>query len=230
MSGAGKSLTVDVLEDMGYYSIDNMPVFLIPNFLELFSSAHTEYTRVAFVIDSRGGRQDFQPLFKALTDLREKGDKVKIITPAAVTVSTLSSDNINYDALEPTATSLVIDQKKFFAFKIDDVAQVQSNTSIMEAHLTNAKKAIEEVQDSYLLAQHAYVDEKNIVGSEEAPVELDKSTIYEHFVKLALCLKNEEVYICHWQIALIQSCKHLLHSYCTATVYHKKRNKSKSSK
>ena len=123
-------------------------------------------------------------------EIKNQGDKVKIITPAAVTVSTLSSGNINYDSLAPSSTSLVIDQKKFFAFKIDDVAQVQSNTSIMEAHLTNAKKAIEEVQDSYLLAQHAYVDETNIVGSEETPVTLDKSTIYEHFVKLALCLKN----------------------------------------
>ena len=79
MSGAGKSLTVDVLEDMGYYCIDNMPVFLIPTFLELFSSAHTEYVRVAFVIDSRGGKQDFQALFKALAEIREKGDKVKIL-------------------------------------------------------------------------------------------------------------------------------------------------------
>jgi UPF0042 nucleotide-binding protein len=79
MSGAGKSLTVDVLEDMGYYCIDNMPVFLIPNFLELFSAAHTEYSRVAFVIDSRGGKQDFQPLFKSLTELRERGDQVKIL-------------------------------------------------------------------------------------------------------------------------------------------------------
>lgn len=123
-------------------------------------------------------------------EIKNQGDKVKIITPAAVTVSTLSSGNINYDALEPTATSLVIDQKKFFAFKIDDVAQVQANTNIMEAHLTNAKKAIEEVQDSYLLAQHTYVDTKNMVGTEETPITLDKSTIYEHFVKLALCLKN----------------------------------------
>lgn len=79
MSGAGKSLTVDVLEDMGYYCIDNMPVFLIPNFLELFSAAHTEYSRVAFVIDSRGGKQDFQPLFKALAEMREAGNKVKIL-------------------------------------------------------------------------------------------------------------------------------------------------------
>ena len=79
MSGAGKSLVVDVLEDMGFYCIDNMPVFLIPNFLELFSAAQTDYERVAFVVDSRGGKQDFQPLFKALTQIREQGDTVKIL-------------------------------------------------------------------------------------------------------------------------------------------------------
>ncbi len=125
-------------------------------------------------------------------EIKNQGDKVKIITPAAVSISTLGSNNITYDALEPTATSLVIDQKKFFAFKIDDVAQVQSNADIMEAHLKNAKKAIEEVQDSYLLAQHAYASSDNIVGTEEAPVSLNKTTIYEQFVNLALCLKNSD--------------------------------------
>ena len=51
-------------------------------------------------------------------EIKNQGDKVKIITPAEVSISTLGSSNITYDALEPTATSLVIDQKKFFAFKI----------------------------------------------------------------------------------------------------------------
>lgn len=125
-------------------------------------------------------------------EIRNQGDKVKIITPAEVSISTLGSDAISYSELEPTSMDLVIDQKKFFAFKINDVAQVQANTDIMEAHLKNAKKAIEEVQDAYLLSQHANADASNIVGSEEAPVALDKSTIYSQFVKLALCLKNSD--------------------------------------
>ena len=123
-------------------------------------------------------------------EIKNQGDSVKIITPAAVSVATVGSGNITYDELEPTATDLIIDQKKFFAFKINDVAQVQSNTDIMEAHLENAKKAIEEVQDTYLLSQHAYVDSANVVGSDSSPITLDKTTIYSQFVKLALCLKN----------------------------------------
>ena len=125
-------------------------------------------------------------------EISQQGDTVKIITPADVTVSTLTGDDITYSTLTPKSQDLVIDQKKFFAFKIDDVAKVQSNTDIMEAHLANAKKAIEEVQDSYLLAMHTDVKEANTVGSESSPVTLDKSTIYENFVKLSLALKNSD--------------------------------------
>ena len=125
-------------------------------------------------------------------EIKNQGDKVKIITPAEVTISTLGSENISYSELNPTSTDLVIDQKKFFAFKINDVATVQSNLDIMEAHLKNARKAIEEVQDAYLLAQHANVDSSNIVGTESSPITLDKSTIYSYFVQLALCLKNSD--------------------------------------
>lgn len=125
-------------------------------------------------------------------EIKNQGDTVKIITPADVTVSTLTSDNIEYATLTPTSQDLVIDQKKFFAFKIDDVAQVQANGDIMEAHLGNAKKAIEEVQDAYLLSLHTDVVEENTVGSEDAPVALDKTTIYEQFVKLSLALKNSD--------------------------------------
>lgn len=123
-------------------------------------------------------------------EIKNQGDKVKIITPADVAISTLSTSNITYDELEPTSQDLVIDQKKFFAFKINDVAQVQSNTDIMEAHLTNAKNAIEVEQDSYLLSMHTNVDSNNIVGSDSSPVTLSKSTIYQNFVNLAMKLKD----------------------------------------
>lgn len=125
-------------------------------------------------------------------EIKQQGDTVKIITPADVTVSTLTSDNISYSSLTPASLDLEINQKKFFAFKIDDVAKVQSNADIMEAHLVNAKKAIEEVQDSYLLAMHTDVFAENTVGTEADPIELNKDTIYGEFVKLSLALKNSD--------------------------------------
>lgn len=123
-------------------------------------------------------------------DIANQGDKVKIITPADVAISTVGSDSISYSELEPTSTELVIDQKKYFAFKINDVAQAQANQDIMVAHLESARRAIEEVQDSFLLGMHTDVAENNIVGSEESAVVLNKSTIYAKFVELAMKLKN----------------------------------------
>ena len=123
-------------------------------------------------------------------EIKNQGDKVKIITPADVAVSTLGDGNITYNELSPASQELVIDQKKFFAFKINDIASAQSNTDIMEAHLKNAKKAIEVVQDSYLLAQHSNIQGTNIVGSDGSPVDLTKENIYSYFVELALRLKN----------------------------------------
>ena len=124
-------------------------------------------------------------------EIKNQGDSVKIITPATVSISTVSDTAITYSELSPSEADLVIDQKKFFAFKINDVAQAQANQAIMEAHLQNAKKAIEEVQDSYLLSQQAYVDADNVVGGTTA-VTLDKTTIYANFVALALKLKNAD--------------------------------------
>lgn len=125
-------------------------------------------------------------------EIKNQGDTVKIITPAAVSISTVTDSAITYNELNPTEKDLVIDQKKFFAFKIGDVAKAQANQDIMEAHLQNAKSAIETVQDSYLLGQHAFVDSNNLVGTEAAPITLATDTIYKEFVNLALRLKNSD--------------------------------------
>lgn len=78
LSGAGKSVTVDVLEDIGYYCIDNMPVKLIPQFAELFGSSAEKAKKVAFVVDIRGGR-DHSYLFRAMEDMEQAGSRCRIL-------------------------------------------------------------------------------------------------------------------------------------------------------
>ena len=67
MSGSGKSSAIDVLEDMGYYCIDNMPPELITKFTEICNQSKGKLDKVAFVADIRGG--DF---FNKLTDIVEQ--------------------------------------------------------------------------------------------------------------------------------------------------------------
>ncbi len=57
LSGAGKSVAIKVLEDVGYYTLDNLPPALIPEALEVCRKAG--YDKTAFVIDVRSG-----PLFQ----------------------------------------------------------------------------------------------------------------------------------------------------------------------
>lgn len=53
MSGAGKSRAADVLEDLDFYCVDNMPVALIPRFAELCMDTRSRYEKVALVTDVR---------------------------------------------------------------------------------------------------------------------------------------------------------------------------------
>ena len=52
VSGAGKSCTMDVLEDLDYYCVDNMPLQLIPTFFDLIENAG--HKKVAIATDVRG--------------------------------------------------------------------------------------------------------------------------------------------------------------------------------
>lgn len=123
-------------------------------------------------------------------EIKNAGDTVNILTPGAVSVSTLSGENINYEEIAPAKQQLTISQRKIFAFKINDVASAQANVNLMEAHLVNAKKAIEVAQDSYLLGLHTETAEKNIVADSETPTIITPASVYAAFVELAKKLKQ----------------------------------------
>ena len=55
MSGAGKSTALNVLEDEGYYCVDNMPISLIIKFADLAASQEEGYSDIALGIDIRSG-------------------------------------------------------------------------------------------------------------------------------------------------------------------------------
>jgi len=54
LSGAGKASALKAFEDLGYYSVDNLPLELIPRFAELVQTS-AEISRAALVIDVREG-------------------------------------------------------------------------------------------------------------------------------------------------------------------------------
>jgi len=78
MSGAGKSRAADVLEDLNYYCVDNLPVALIPRFAELCLATQDRYEKVALVMDIRE-RDGFEDLFNTLDGLKGLGCSYRVL-------------------------------------------------------------------------------------------------------------------------------------------------------
>jgi len=54
LSGSGKTTAIKALEDIGFYCVDNLPVLLLPKFIELFEQSGGKISKVAVVEDIRG--------------------------------------------------------------------------------------------------------------------------------------------------------------------------------
>ena len=78
LSGAGKSRAADVMEDLDYYCVDNMPVALMPRFAELCIATGGRYEKVALVTDVRE-KNGFGELLLTLDKLKEMNCNVRIL-------------------------------------------------------------------------------------------------------------------------------------------------------
>jgi UPF0042 nucleotide-binding protein len=72
MSGAGRSTAAKVLEDVGWYVVDNLPPQLISSLVDLVTSAGPDIARLAVAVDVRG-RTFFSALRAALAELDRRG-------------------------------------------------------------------------------------------------------------------------------------------------------------
>ena len=78
LSGGGKSRAADVLEDLDFYCVDNMPTALLTKFAELCLATRGRYEKVALVTDIRS-QESFSELFAALGELKSMGVHYRIL-------------------------------------------------------------------------------------------------------------------------------------------------------
>lgn len=76
LSGSGKSVALNVLADSGFYCVDNLPVKLVPQLVELLQS--TGYSRVALAVDARSGG-GFADLPQYLDEFRSRGIDLRVL-------------------------------------------------------------------------------------------------------------------------------------------------------
>ena len=77
LSGAGKSRAADVLEDLDFYCVDNMPIALMPRFAELCIATKGRYEKVALVTDVRE-KEGFSEMLTTIDALKEMNCNCRI--------------------------------------------------------------------------------------------------------------------------------------------------------
>lgn len=78
LSGSGMSSAANAFEDLGYFSVDNLPPQLIPTFVDLCEQASSEVTRAALVVDIRSG--EFLERFPEIYEqLKQRGVDVRVV-------------------------------------------------------------------------------------------------------------------------------------------------------
>ena len=130
MSGAGKSVALESLEDMGYFSIDNLPVPLLPKIVEMMQSTNEYMHDVALSIDLRD-RKFFSQLVPVINELiTEKEMRTSIVFLDASDSKLISryketrrshplNDNVTLSEAIQNERQLLKDVKKVSSYIID---------------------------------------------------------------------------------------------------------------
>ncbi|MCI5495237.1 MAG: RNase adapter RapZ [Roseburia sp.] len=79
MSGAGRSSAMRILEDNGYFCVDNLPVSLLPTFMKLTEDSSEQIEKVALGLDIRVGEGALRDTASVLQKLRESGYQFEIL-------------------------------------------------------------------------------------------------------------------------------------------------------
>jgi RNase adapter protein RapZ len=135
MSGAGRSAAADVLEDLGFFVIDNLPPALIPKVAEL-GRGREGAARFALVVDTRAG--EFLPdLETALAELRETGARTRVVFLDAsdeVLVRRFDATRRRHPVAESDRVSDGITRERELLEGIKEQADVVLDTSELNVH------------------------------------------------------------------------------------------------
>lgn len=122
-------------------------------------------------------------------EIKNLGDRVKINQIADVVVKDyVKGTDLAYDDTDGTPTELVIDQSKYFAFKVNDVDAAQANIALMDRSLERASYALRDVIDQRIAGHAKKAGSTLTVKDMESPEQA-----YDSIVKLGTTLDENNV-------------------------------------
>ena len=137
-SGSGKSTVLHILEDRGYYCIDNLPASLLPSLADRLSSGATGIPNIAVSIDARNISADLEKVPSIINDLEERDLLTEIIFLDANSQTLLKrfSESRRKHPLSTESVSLkeAIDKESELLEPIALMASLSIDTSSMSLH------------------------------------------------------------------------------------------------
>ena len=137
-SGSGKSTVLHILEDRGYYCIDNLPASLLPTLANRISTDSTGIPHVAVSIDARNISSDLEKVPEYLVDLKDKNFSTEIVFLDANSQTLLKrfSESRRKHPLSTETIGLreAIDKESELLEAIAVMASLSIDTSTMSLH------------------------------------------------------------------------------------------------
>lgn len=121
------------------------------------------------------------------------GDSVKISQIGSITVATYTrnSTSITPQELQDASSTLLIDQSKYFAFKIDDVDAAQAKPKVMQEAMKQAAYALGDTQDAYIAG--LYGDAGMAQNTNASPADVTSLNVEDEFLAAAETMDNNSV-------------------------------------
>ena len=135
MSGAGRSAAANVLEDLGYFVIDNLPAGLIVDVVEGSGVGDGDRDRFAVVVDTRGG-VTADELAEAVTVLRARGLRTTVLYLDAddrVLIRRYEENRRPHPVLGPTLGESIASERKALV-EVRALGDVIADTTDMNVH------------------------------------------------------------------------------------------------
>ncbi|PFC50523.1 hypothetical protein COJ11_30450 [Bacillus cereus] len=121
-----------------------------------------------------------------------EGNKIIFNRVGAVNVKDYSG-SVEWDDTNPSKVEINMDQKKYFAFKVDDVDAVQAAGDLIDPHTQEAGSVLQETVDTFTLGLYTGAHKDNVIGTDYAAIELLPKNAYDYIVDLNTKLNVKKV-------------------------------------
>lgn len=127
--------------------------------------------------------------------IKQKGDTVHVNTLGDITVRDyVPGTDITVEALATTDQTLVIDQDKYWAFKVEDLEKVQTEGPLVDEAMARSAYSIADVVDAKIFDTIAKAaPAANTIGTTAAKIALTAANVYENIIQLKTALDKKNV-------------------------------------